>query len=109
MNRLQGLIAASFTPYKHGKINPDVITDYARGLAKNGLSGVFVNGTTGESLSLTVEERLEQAEAWLDVAPEELKVIVHVGHNSLPACQKMAAHAQEKGAWAFSAMAPTFF
>lgn len=110
MEKLNGLIAASFTPYKDGEINIEPIVDYVQGLAQNGVSGVFVNGTTGESLSLAVAERLELAEAWLDATVETgMKVIVHVGHNSLPACQRMAEHAQEKGAAAFSAMAPTFF
>lgn len=109
MNKLNGLIAAGFTPFKDGKINTEVIPAYAKYLERNGVSGVFVNGTTAESLSLTTEERLELADAWLEAAPETLKVIVHVGHNSLPACQTMAARAQEKGAWAVSAMAPTFF
>ncbi|MEI8205872.1 MAG: dihydrodipicolinate synthase family protein [Kiritimatiellales bacterium] len=109
MEKLNGLIAAGFTPFKGGKINTEVIPTYAKYLVRSGVSGVFVNGTTGESLSLTVEERLLLAEAWTRSAPKELKVIIHVGHNSLPACEKMAAHAQEKGAWAVSAMAPTFF
>jgi len=109
MEKLNGLIAAGFTPFKDGKINTEVIPAYAKYLERNGVTGVFVNGTTGESLSLTVDERLTLADAWLEAAPENLKVIVHVGHNSLPACQQMAARAQEKGAWAVSAMAPTFF
>lgn len=109
MQKLQGLIAAGFTPYENGSVNVDVIPEYAQYLVKSGISGVFVNGTTGESLSLTVDERITLADAWIQSAPAELKVIVHVGHNSLPACREMAAHAQEKGAWAVSAMAPTFF
>lgn len=109
MRKMNGLIAAAFTPYKDGKINTDVIPAYANYLERSGVSGVFVNGTTAESLSLTLDERLALADAWLEAPSENLKVIVHVGHNSLPACREMAARAQEKGAWAISAMAPTFF
>lgn len=109
MKRLQGLIAAAFTPFRDGTVATDPIPPYARCLAGDGVSGVFVNGTTGESLSLTTGERVRTAEAWLAAAPKELKVIIHVGHNSLPACREMAAHAQTHGAWAVSAMAPSFF
>lgn len=109
MEQLNGLITARFTPYKDGTLNLDVIPEYARFLENNDIAGVFVNGTTGESLSLTVEERMALAEAWVQSAPEELDVIIHVGHDSLPACEQMAAQAQELGVRAISAMAPTFF
>lgn len=107
--RLQGLIAASFTPYRKGRIHPEQIPAYAAALGREGLAGVFVNGTTGESLSLSTEERKEMAEAWLKSAPRNFPVLVHVGHNSLPCAQGLAAHAAEHGARAVSAMAPTFF
>lgn len=109
MNKLSGLIAAAFTPFKNGKANLGLVSAYADYLAANRVSGVFVNGTTGESHSLTVGERLRLAECWLEAAPPELRVIVHVGHNSLPECCEMSRHASENGAWAVSAMAPAFF
>ena len=107
--RLQGLIAASFTPFRQSKINPDVVPAYAAALCAQGVEGVFVNGTTGESLSLSTRERQELAEAWLSAVPADFPVLVHVGHNSLPSACALAAHAAERGARAVSAMAPTFF
>lgn len=109
MTKLKGLIAAAFTPFRNGKIALDVVPAYAKYLKANGVAGVFVNGTTGESQSLSVNERIEHAQAWLDAAPPDLKVIVHVGGNALPDCREMARQAQENGAWAISAMAPSFF
>jgi N-acetylneuraminate lyase len=109
ITRLEGLIAASFTPYRQGRIHPELIPAYASALVREGLAGVFINGTTGESLSLSTEERKELAETWLRSAPANLPVLVHVGHNSLPCARKLAAHAAEHGARAVSAMAPTFF
>jgi len=109
ITRLEGLIAASFTPYRQGRIHPEVIPAYAAALVREGLAGVFVNGTTGESLSLSTDERRELAEAWLRSAPANFPVLIHVGHNSLPCARQLAAHAGEHGARAISAMAPTFF
>lgn len=109
MKKLSGLIAAAFTPFESGKVNLDLVPAYSKYLTANGVSGVFINGTTGESHSLTVDERLRLAERWLEAAPPELQVIVHVGHNSLPECCEMSRHARENGAWAVSAMAPSFF
>ena len=58
-NRFRGLVAAPFTPFNADRsINLDVIPGYARLLKENGVGAAFVCGTTGEGLSLTLEERL---------------------------------------------------
>ena len=107
--KLEGLIAASFTPYRDSRIHPGIIPAYAAALRSQGVQGIFVNGTTGESLLLSTEERMELAQTWLGSAPEGFPVLVHVGHNSLPEACTLAAHAAQHGARAVSAMAPTFF
>jgi N-acetylneuraminate lyase len=108
--RIEGLIAASFTPMTaDGGVNLDAVADYGALLARSGAVGAFVCGTTGEGLSLTVDERLALAERWLQAAPDGLKVIVHVGAESLGDAQRLARHAAEGGAFAVAAMPPTFF
>ena len=78
--KIQGLIDAPFTPFHpNGEINLEPIPAYARMLAKNGLKGVFINGSSGEGYMLTEQERMQLAEAWMEAAPEGFKVIVHVG------------------------------
>ncbi|MBM3888871.1 MAG: dihydrodipicolinate synthetase [Verrucomicrobia bacterium] len=105
-----GLIAAPFTPMNDdGSVDLRRIEKLAASLAANGVRGAFVNGSTGESMSLTVEERLQTAERWAAVAPKSLAVIVHVGHTTLADCRRMAAHAQKIGARAIGAMPPFFF
>ena len=107
---LTGLIAAPFTPmYADGSVDLSRVGQYAASLAANGVRGTFVNGSTGESMSLTIQERELAAEKWVDVAPDALAVIVHVGHTTLADCRRMAAHAQEIGAYAIAAMPPFFF
>jgi len=109
-NRTRGLIAAPFTPFHaDGSLNTERIGDYAHWLHQEGVRGAFICGTTGESMSLTTDERLRIAESWAASAPPELKVIVHVGHNSLIESKRLAAHADEIGAAAVAAMPPTFF
>jgi N-acetylneuraminate lyase len=108
--RFRGLVAAPFTPFHPDhSINLDVIPVYARLLRDNGVSAAFVCGTTGEGLSLTQQERLRVAEAWMEVADEKLRVIVHVGHNCLSDAQELIRHAAEIGAAAAGAFAPCFF
>ncbi len=109
-NRFRGLVAAPFTPFNADRsINLDVIPTYARFLRENGVSAAFVCGTTGEGLSMTLEERLAVAEKWVKSADASLPVIVHVGHTCLEDAQKLTAHAQKIGAAAVSALAPCFF
>ena len=108
--RLDGLIAAPFTPFLPDcGLNLDVIQQQADWLAANRVNGAFVCGTTGEGLSLTTTERMSVAERWVTAAAARLKVIVHVGHNSLGDSQELAGHAKEIGASAFATSGPTFF
>lgn len=107
---IEGLIAAPFTPLSQdGEINVDAIAAYSALLHRNEVAGVFVCGTTGESLSLTTAERMVVAERWVAVAPRELKVIIHVGHAGLKDAKTLASHAQQIGAGGVGAMPPCFF
>ncbi len=107
---LSGLIAAPFTPFDaHGDIVFDTIPQQAKLLARNGVSGAFICGTTGEGCSLTSAERRATAEKWRETAPAGLKVIVHVGHLSLRESCDLARHAEEIGVDAIATMAPGFF
>ncbi len=108
--KLTGLIAAPNAPmHEDGTINLDIVPRYAEHLRRSGVSGVFVNGTTGESLSLSPQERLSLAETWAKVCDHDFKLIVHVGDNALPVSRELAAHAQSVGAVAIGAMPPSFF
>ena len=107
--KIQGLIDAPFTPFHpNGEINLEPIPAYARMLAKNGLKGVFINGSSGEGYMLTEQERMQLAEAWMEAAPEGFKVIVHVGSCCVRNSRLLAEHAQRIGAWGIGAMAPPF-
>ena len=95
MEKIIGLIDAPFTPfYENGEVNLEPIPAYAAMLQKNGLQGVFINGSSGEGYMLTDEERMKLAEAWVAAAPEGFKVIVHVGSCCVKASRKLAEHAQ---------------
>ena len=109
MEKITGLIDAPFTPmYPNGDVNYSVIPAYAAMLAKNGLKGVFINGSSGEGYMLTPEERIKLAEAWIAAVPAGFKVIVHVGSCGLRESVRLAEHAAAAGAWGIGAMAPPF-
>ena len=105
-----GLIAAPYTPMRpDGALNLDRIPAYADFLHRNGVVGAFVNGTTGEGLSLTTAERIAMARAWIKAAAGRLKIIIHVGHPAIEDSRLLAAAAQADGADGIAAMAPIFF
>jgi len=107
---LSGLVAAPFTPMdEKGNLNLDQIDKYADLLIRNRIMGIFVCGTTGESFSMTTEERKQVLEKWVNVAGKNLKIICHVGSNCIKESNELAAHAQSQGAYAVGCIAPMFF
>lgn len=108
---LTGLVAATHTPmHEDGSLNLAVIERQAAHLATNTITGAFICGSTGESHSLTVPERMSVAQRWSEVLDRnQLKLVVHVGHNCQEDARMLAAHAQKIGAAATSAMAPCYF
>lgn len=108
--KTDGLIAAPFTPmHLDRSINFDAIESYANWLKTNGIVGAFICGSTGEGMSLTIDERQRMAERWVAVAPQGLRVIVHVGHTTLADCRILAAHAAKIGADSISCIAPFYY
>ena len=108
--KISGLIAATFTPFNaNGTVNIPQISVMTEHLIKHKIKGIFVCGSTGEGPSLTVEERMQVAEAFVKASDKRLFTFVHVGHNSLSEASKLAAHAQKIGADAISATVPTYF
>ncbi|MFG0266048.1 MAG: dihydrodipicolinate synthase family protein [Rhodopirellula sp. JB055] len=108
--KLSGLIAATYTPMTaSGDLKLDVIPQMVEKLLLDGISGLYVCGSTGEGMSLTTPERQSIAAAFVEASGGRLPVIVQVGHNSLRESQTLAAHAQQVGADAISATCPSYF
>lgn len=78
-------------------------------LIKAGIKALYVVGSTGEGVSMTGAERRKTAEAFIRAARKRLPVIVQVGHSSLAEGRELAAHAQEIGADAVSAVPPFYW
>ena len=107
---LTGLIPACHTPFdRGGNLELSVVPRQAELFRESGVSAVFVAGTTGEWSSMTSEERMALCDRWIETAGADLKVAVHVGHNSQAEAVALAAHARESGAAAIAAVAPSYF
>ncbi|XP_070447662.1 N-acetylneuraminate lyase isoform X9 [Equus przewalskii] len=92
------------------EINFSVIGQYVDYLVKEqGVKNIFVNGTTGEGLSLSISERRRVAEEWVTKGRNKLdQVVIHVGALSLKESQELAQHAAEIGADGIAVIAPFF-
>src|SRR5258707_8662497 len=109
--RLTGLIAATHTPFNaDGSLNLSIIDKQAAHLLANRITAAFIGGTTGESSSLTLDERRALTERWCAVTRgSALRVIVHAGSNCLEDAKALAAEAEKLGAAAVAAIAPCYF
>ena len=107
---LSGLVAATFTPMKSdGSLDLGRIPDVCNFVLSQGVSGLFLCGSTGESPSLTVDERMAVSEAYIEACAGRVPVVVHVGHNSLADARALAVHAQRAGADAIAIVPPSYF
>jgi N-acetylneuraminate lyase len=110
IQKIEGLIAATFSTFdSEGNLDLTHIPYLVDKLFNDGLKGVFVCGTNGEGPNLTLNERMQVAEAYVQAAKNKLKVFVHVGHSSIAEAQVLAIHAAQIGADAISAVAAFYF
>jgi len=112
IQKYDGLVAAPFTPMdKAGNINYDLIRPYYEFLEKNGVTGVFINGTTGEGASLTQKEKRLQAEKWAECYKSggKVRIINLVGGTSYRECIENAVFSYETGISAIAIVAPYYF
>lgn len=112
IEHLQGLIAAPFTPFdESGKLNVGLIPAYYAFLKRNGVTGAFINGSTGEGVSISLEEKKAVAQAWADCSNHDtdFKVMVFLGGTCITDCIDLAKHAYEIGLYAVSLTAPFYF
>jgi N-acetylneuraminate lyase len=108
------ILTAAFTPmHPDGSVNYDRIPDLYHHYVKSGVQGVFLNGTTGECMSLTTEERQKLVEAWAACRGRHdnsrFRIFVHVGSCSLYETAQMAEHAQAHGADGIAMVATFYF
>jgi len=106
---VNNLIAATYTPmHIDGSLNVNIIKSYSEFLIKNKVEGVFMNGSTGDFVSLTAEERKQITLAWSKTKSSNLYLIDHVGDPSLKVAKDLAAYASNK-VDAIAVLAPFYF
>ncbi|MES2006069.1 MAG: dihydrodipicolinate synthase family protein [Bacteroidota bacterium] len=109
---IKGLVAAPFTPMKaDGSLNTALIPSYYELLKENNVNGAFINGSTGEGVSLTFDEKKQVTEAWAACTRNDasFKLISLLGGNCVSDCIELAKHACEQGLDAVAITSPSYF
>ena len=108
--RITGLVAATFTPLDaDGLLDLERIPALTKHLVESGVTGIYINGTTGEGISLSVEERCRVAEAYVEQAAGRLATLVQIGSECLGDAVALTQHAVSLGVDAISATPPCYF
>ena len=109
MKEITGLIAAPFTAFTaDGEVDLGKVAQQKKYYKRNGISGVFVCGTTGEGSSLTMDEKKALFREWAKYRDDGFAVIGFVGGTSVKDGRELAGLASECGLDAIAMTAPYY-
>ncbi len=112
MQKLEGLIAAPFTPMKEdGRLHLQAVPEYYQLLKRNGVIGAFIIGSTGEGVSLTLEEKKQMITAWAEATKEDadFRVMALVAGTSMREGKELAQYSKDAGLYGVALTAPYYF
>lgn len=96
MAGLTGLICPNLTPFNNDlSIAMDLYIEHAKRMLDKGCSALAPFGTTGEALSVGIEERMAVLEAMVDAGIDPAKIVPGTGLTNLQDTAKLCEHAIE--------------
>ena len=96
MSTISGIYPALVTPFdEYGKLDTNRAQILVEKLQKNGVSGFYVGGSTGESYLLSVDERKKMLEAVVEACDPKLDVIANIGMLATEHSIELAKHAEK--------------
>jgi 4-hydroxy-tetrahydrodipicolinate synthase len=110
IKRFEGIyppVIASFTA--NGDIYEKGIRNVIGYLMSEGVHGLFINGSYGSAILMTIEERKRVAEIIHDEVKGRLPIISHVGAASTRATIELAKHAEGLGSAAVAVVVPYYY
>lgn len=110
LEKYKGVIPAFYACYdKEGNISPERVQALTRYFIEKGVKGVYVNGSSGECIYQSVEDKKIILENVMKAAEGKLTVIAHVACNNTKDSMELARHAESLGADAIAAIPPIYF
>ena len=109
MAEIRGVLTAMVTPFDaDGAIDLDAARRLARQLIDGGSHGLVVSGTTGESPTLSDDEKVRLLDAVLDEVGDRATVIAGTGSNDTAHTVGLTRKARDVGAHAVLVVTPYY-
>lgn len=110
LNKYKGVIPAFYACYDdQGEISPERVQALTKFHIEKGVKGVYVNGSSGECIYQSVEDRKVVLENVVEAAEGKLTIIAHVACNNTRDSIELAKHAEKLGVDAIAAIPPIYF
>ena len=110
LEKYEGVIPAFYACYDEaGEVSPERVRALTQYFIDKGVKGVYVNGSSGECIYLSVADRKVILENVMEVAKGKLTVIDHVACNNTKDSVELAKHAESLGVYAIAAIPPIYF
>ena len=103
-----GSIVALMTPFLADKVDIDRLRELVNYHIEYGTSAIVAAGTTGESGTLSLQEKILVFKTVIEEAKERIPVIAGTARNSTKECIELTKIAMECGAHAALIMAPAY-
>lgn len=108
--RLRGVVIPTITPMNEdGSIDDISLVNFTKFLTDAGVNALYPNGTNGESLLLSKEEREHVAEVMAEANAHCLPLFIQCGSMTTAETASHAKHASRIGADGIGVMSPAFF
>ena len=108
--KYKGVIPAFYACYDNqGNISTEGVRSLTQYFVDKGVKGAYVNGSSGECIYLSVEERKVVLENVVEAAKGKLTIIAHVACNNTKDSMELAKHAESLGVDAIAAIPPIYF
>ena len=110
LDKYKGVIPAFYACYdEEGNISPEGVQALTKYFVEKGVKGVYVNGSSGECIYQSVEDKKIILENVMKAAEGKLTVIAHVACNNTKDSMELARHAESLGVDAIAAIPPIYF
>ncbi|WP_289183813.1 dihydrodipicolinate synthase family protein [uncultured Dubosiella sp.] len=110
LEKYEGVIPAFYACLdENGNVDENGVQALTRYFIDKGVKGIYVNGSSGECIYLTVPERKKVLENVMKANDGSLTVIAHVACNSTEESKELARHAEALGVDAIASIPPIYF
>lgn len=110
LEKYKGVIPAFYACYdEEGNVSPERVRELTKYFIEKGVKGLYVNGSSGECIYQSVEDKKVILENVMKEAKGKLTIIAHVACNNTKDSQELAAHAEGLGVDAIAAIPPIYF